>query len=287
MTSRARTRAHRLRALVIGALASLCVTSASAQAPVVVQPGQPGPVLGPPVFVVPGQPSRPAVVVPGPPRVVVEGTAICPPSVPCPPPCPAGLACPPPPCVCATPVIVTGTADVPAVVVTSTGALVSPDPTLVAPPTHPAPGTFGIGYLGTFDGTDVLHGGGLRFTGHLTDPWFIELNLGGQGAATALRDIGEFVCSIGPRVAAPLVPGNLRIYASLVTGIVIRSIGNMQTWGIWPVALGGGLELGAALDERWSLGAFIDVRGEARVPFERDPASVGLVWSGGLAFLWF
>jgi hypothetical protein len=154
-------------------------------------------------------------------------------------------------------------------------------------PSAPAPGTFALGYLGTFDGTDVLHGGALRFTGHLADVWFLEVVLGGQGASTTFRDIGEGVFLIGPRVAAPIATPNLRIYASLDTGILIRSIGNMQTWGIWPISLGGGLELGGALDELWAVGGYVDVRAEARVPFEREPASIGVVWSAGLAFLWF
>lgn len=235
-----------------------------------------------PVVVVPGHPSVPGVAAQGPVIVPGEGAVICPPDPPCPPPCPAGFVCPPPACPCASTNLV---------VVQPRGntTTIASQPTVeVAPaPSAPAPGTFALGYLGTFDGTDVLHGGALRFTGHLADVWFLEVILGGQGASTAFRDLGEGVFLIGPRVAAPLLTPNVRLYASLDTGIVVRSIGNMQTWGIWPISIGGGLELGGALDELWAIGGYVDVRAEARVPFEREPASIGVVWSAGFALLWF
>ena len=269
-------RCARLRALGFFALTSVLLTSsASAQAPVVVQPA---PTMHAPVLVVPGQPPGVTVQVTGAP----EGAVVCPPEPPCPPPCPPGFVCPAPACPCVAPtVMVSGTAQ------TVASPLIVTQPVAEVAPSQPAPGTFAIGYLGTYDGTDVLHGGALRFTGHLTEVWFLELILGGQGAATSFRDIGEGVFLIGPRVAAPIVTPNLRLYASLDTGVIIRSIGNMQTWGIWPISLGGGLELGGALDELWSIGGYVDVRAEARVPFEREPASIGVVWSAGLALLWF
>lgn len=161
------------------------------------------------------------------------------------------------------------------------------EPGVEVAPAAPAPGTFALGYVGTFDGTDVLHGGALRFTGHLADVAFLEVVLGGQGARTTARDIGEFIALVGPRLAAPLLTPNLRLYGVLDTGILVRSIGNGNTWGIFPVQLGGGLELGGELEENWSIGGYLDARVELRVPFERDPVSIGVVWSAGLALLWF
>ncbi|MBX7194768.1 MAG: hypothetical protein K1X94_22120 [Sandaracinaceae bacterium] len=286
---------------MLGVLATLLSsalepTSASAQAPIILQPvPEPppvgsGPIMGPPVVVMPGQPSV-IVTPPTPPEtmVVVGGgvsVPVCPAGVPCPPPCPPGAFCPPPPCACASERIVVVQPPPSEVIVEGQGVVTTSAPVEVAP-SEPAPGTFALGYLGTFDGTDVLHGAALRFTGHLEDVWFLEVILGGQGAATSFRNIGEGVFLIGPRVAAPIVTPNLRLYASLDTGILIRSIGNMQTWGIWPISLGGGLEFGGEIDTSWSIGGYVDVRAEARVPFERESASIGLVWSGGLAFLWF
>jgi hypothetical protein len=156
-----------------------------------------------------------------------------------------------------------------------------------AAPSSPAPGTFGVGYVGTFDGTDVLHGGAMRFTAHLDDVWFLDLVLGGQGASTAIRDIGEGFFLIGPRVAAPLVTPNLRVYGVLDLGFVARSLGNRNTWGVFTSQLGGGLELGGELDTNWAIGGYVDVRAEVRVPFERESASFGVLWSAGLALLWF
>lgn len=283
------------RAAVLVLVCSLVLLAhaprADAQAPVVLQP-VPGPPMSAPVIVVPGRPMAPP-----PPTVVIEASVpACPPGVPCPPPCPVVGACPPPPCACA---VVTLPQDV---VVEGSVAVAAPSTVAVAPApsepasepapsepasSEPAPGTFGLGYLGTFDGADVLHGGGLRFTGFLDDVWFIEGVIGVRGAATATRDIAEGLFLFGPRVAAPLITPVLRVYASLLTGILIRSIGNMQTWGIWPVQLGGGLEVGGPIDERWSIGAYVDVHAEARVPFEREPAAIGVFYSAGLAFLWF
>jgi len=154
-------------------------------------------------------------------------------------------------------------------------------------PVEPAPGTLQLAYTGAFDGSNVLHGGALRFTGHLEDIWFIEGEMGGKGTSTPAFNIGEFQFVFGPRVMAPIIPSVLRLYGVLTTGIILRSIGARGGWGIWPLQFGGGLEIGAPLTDNWSIGGFIDVRGELRIPFERDPVSLGIIWSAGLAVMWF
>jgi len=275
-------------ALSCGLVLLVSAPRARAQAPVVLQP-MPGPTMSAPVIVMPGRPMAP----PPPPTVVIEASVpVCPPGVPCPPPCPPGVPCAPPPCTCAA--VMTGQNVVVGgeLVVTAQSAapvaVAPPEPVPTAPaPTEPAPGTFGLGYMRPYDGAGVLPGGGPRLPGFLDDVWFLDAVIGARGAATAFRDIAEGVFLIGPRVAVPIVTPVLRLYASLLTGMLIRSIGNMQTWGIWPVQLGGGLEVGGPIDERWSIGAYLDVHAEARVPFEREPAAIGVFYSAGLAFLWF
>ena len=252
--------------------------------PVVLLPGQYPPPMGPPVVVLPGQPSPPPVVVAPRVEVGVE-LPVCPPHVPCPQQCPPGVPCPPPPCVCVTNVAI---APVPQQVVYQAPATAQParvGTRAVYQP--PAPGSAHVAYTGSFDGSRALHGGVLRFTGHIEDIWFIEGEFGGQGASTPAFTIGEFQATLGPRVAATLIPSVLRLYGALTTGIIIRAIGDRNTWGIWPLQLGGGLEVGSPLTDNWSIGAFVDFRGELRIPFERDPLSVGFRWSAGLAFMWF
>ncbi len=282
-------------AALFACLTTLACGHASAQAPILLQPvpvpPPAAPVMGPPVIVMPGQPT--GSVVARPPSLegnVSVSVPACPAGVPCPPPCPVGLVCPPPPCVCDAQgliVVVPPSTTPPNTTppnTTITGTTIAAPVEVV--PSEPAPGTFALGYVGAFDGRDVLHGGALRFTGHLEDVWFLEAVLGGQGASTASRDIGEVILLLGPRVGVPLVTPNLRLYVSLDTGVLIRNVAS-ATWGIWSTQLGGGLEFGGEIDTNWSIGGYVDVRAEGRVPFEREPASIGLVWSAGLAFLWF
>lgn len=273
-------------------LLALAPLRAEAQrAVVVVTPGNPSPQMSPPVVVVPGQYAPPVIVAPSA-EVVVEAPRvdarvdvqlpICPPNVPCPPMCPPMVPCPPPPCVCGNVVLT----PVPQQVVYSQPAQPVQVVTNVTP-SEPAPGTLQLAYTGSFDGTNVLHGGAFRFTGHIEDVWFIEGEIGGKGTSTPAFNIGEFQFVLGPRVMAPVVPSVLRLYGTLATGIILRSIGDRNNWGIWPLQFGGGIEVGAPIEENWSIGGFIDVRGELRIPFERDPISLGFTWSGGVAFMWF
>ena len=70
----------------------------------------------------------------------------------------------------------------------------------------------------------------------------------------------------------------------------MRAVSGLPETGAWaalPIELGGGLELGAPIDDRFSIGVFIDARAVARLPFEREDASLGIGWSAGLACLWF
>lgn len=237
--------------------------------------------MGPPVVVVPGQ------YAPSPPSMELEvQLPVCPPGVPCVPVCPPLGPCPPAPCACPTNGVM---APEPVLYASQPVhyAPPQPAPAVQVAPTQPAPGTLQLAYTGAFDGSNVLHGGALRFTGHIEDVWFIEAEIGGKGARASALDIGEFQFVLGPRVMAPIIPSVLRLYGVLATGIVLRSIGNGVGWGIWPLQLGGGLEVGAPLTDNWSIGGFIDVRGELRVPFERDAASFGFTWSAGLAIMWF
>jgi hypothetical protein len=239
--------------------------------------------MGPPVVVVPGQYAPPPVVVA--PRVDIDvQLPVCPPNVPCPPMCPPMVPCPPPPCVCVTNGVIQ-----PVQQEIVYQAPLQPEPAVMQRVEQrlPAPGSAHVAYTGVFDGTHVLHGGALRFTGHIEENWFIEGQFGGQFATTPTFAIGEFQAVLGPRVTATLVPSVARLYGALATGIVVRSIGDRNTWGIWPLQLGGGLEFGSPLTPHWSIGGFVDMRAELRIPFERDPLSIGFTWSAGLAFMWF
>lgn len=137
----------------------------------------------------------------------------------------------------------------------------------------------------------VLGGGGIRFTGHLDDAFFLEATLGGMGRAyDDARTLYEVPFLFGLRIMAPIITPIFRMYGTLATGIALRGVGGEgagTAWGVFPVELGGGVEMGGPLDERFSIGGFLDVRAAARVPFEREEASLGLAWSAGLAFLWF
>ncbi len=267
---------------LLPALTMLFATSAEAQQVIVVT--HPSPAMRPPVLVVPGQyvptPPRAEVVIESPGVQVGAQLPVCPPDVPCTPLCPPMVPCPPPPCVCAANVVL---APMPAQAAYAQPIQPTTQPTTPSAPVIPAPGTLQLAYTGAFDGASVLHGGAFRFTGHIEDVWFIEAEIGGKGAP----NLGEFQFALGPRVMAPIIPSVMRLYGTLATGIIVRAIGDRNSWGIWPLQLGGGIEVGAPLTENWSIGGFIDVRGELRVPFERDPVSLGFTWSAGAAFMWF
>lgn len=158
-------------------------------------------------------------------------------------------------------------------------------------PRSPAPGLFALCYLAAWDGEGVLGGGGIRATGHLDDVFFLELTIGGLGRDYEPgRTLLEVPIHLGLRVMGPLVTPILRAYGTLATGITIHGATGepeIGAWGVLPIELGGGLELGAPVDERFAVGGFVDVRASARVPFERQSASLGVAWSAGLALMWF
>lgn len=158
-------------------------------------------------------------------------------------------------------------------------------------PRPPAPGLFALGYLGAWDGETVLGGAGLRFTGHLDDVYFLEVTLGGLGGPWRdERTLLEVPFHVGLRVMAPLVTPIVRIYGALATGVTLRGATGepeIPAWGGIPIELGGGLEVGGPLEDHWAIGGFVDVRASARLPFERQDASLGVAWSAGLALMWF
>lgn len=134
-----------------------------------------------------------------------------------------------------------------------------------------------------------MHGGGIRVTGHLYDVWFVEVVLGGAGGDTPVgTSLYEVFALAGLRVMGPVVPQVLRMYAALDVGITARGQGGVAdapVWGAFPIEAGGGLEVG--LPGAFTAGLFLDVRGSARVPFEREPAFLGIAWSAGVAAMWF
>lgn len=173
--------------------------------------------------------------------------------------------------------------------VTAPGGEARPTP----PPraVSPAPGTLGLGYLGGWDGIGVWSGGGLRFTGHVVDIVFVEVTLGVLGRTwDDSRTLIELPLLVGVRLMGPLVTPIARMYATLATGIALRTLTNEReapVWGAWPAELGGGIEVGGPLDDRFAIGGFVDVRLATRIPFERQDATIGIAWSAGLALLWF
>jgi hypothetical protein len=211
------------------------------------------------------------------------------------PPCPPFGPCPPCATTCASVDVQAVPPPVPSsgVVIVEDGAPPPPPPGLPpeldAAPPPPAPGTLELGYVGAFDGVNVMSGGMLRTTGHLEDVWFIDLMLGGAGA-----DIGrgqalwEVITMLGVRVAGAVVPDVLRLFAALDTGITARGLSGLPsapTWAAFATDVGGGLEVGFGSD--FTAGFFVDVRLTTRVPFEREAAFVGVAWSAGIAALWF
>lgn len=156
-------------------------------------------------------------------------------------------------------------------------------------PVEPAPGTLELGYFGAFDGTNVMSGGGLRFTGHVSDVWFVDLMAGGSGSDLGGgRSLWEAFGMVGVRVMGALVPDVLRLFAALDTGFSGRGLAGMRdapSWAAFAADVGGGLEVG--LGDPFTVGFFTDVRLQTRVPFEREPAFVGVAWSAGLAVMWF
>lgn len=222
---------------------------------------------------------------------------------PCPP-CPPTGYCPP--CTQATvagevevgvevapaPIVTLGPPTSRGVVGPPTGVVtVTEEPPPPIPDTRPAPGTFALAYLGSWDDHAVWSGGGLRFTGHLVDFAFLEVTLGVLGRTwDATRDLIELPLLVGFRMAAPVSTPMVRVYGTFGTGIALHTLTNLPdsvVWGVLPVEAGGGLELGGPLDERFSIGGFLDVRFAMRVPFEREDFSLGVSWSAGVAFLWF
>jgi hypothetical protein len=201
------------------------------------------------------------------------------------PPCPPGGPCPPCTTECAVEVIGSAQVTIPAPDGTIAGTRPPPETDTPPAPVAPAPGTLELGYLGSFDGTTVMSGGGLRTTGHVADVWFVDLLIGGLGGDLGGgRSIWEFVGMLGVRVAGAVVPNVLRLFAALDTGFTARGIGG-AVWGAFATDVGGGLEVG--FDSRFTAGFFVDVRLQTRVPFEREPAFVGPAWSAGFAVLWF
>lgn len=180
---------------------------------------------------------------------------------------------------------------VPIVTLTEPGAVTLTGPREEVRPVVPSPGHFAVAYQGGWDGIDVLSGGALRFTGHLDDLYFLEVTLGGMGRSFVDgRTLVEVPILLGFRVMGPLVDRVLRLHGVLASGVLIRTATGepgIGAWGGLPIELGGGLEVGAPIAERMSIGVFVDVRGIARIPFEREPASVGVGWSAGLAVMWF
>jgi hypothetical protein len=164
-----------------------------------------------------------------------------------------------------------------------------PPPTAPTPPVAPAPGTLELGYFGAFDGRNVMSGGGLRTTGHVTDIWFVDIVLGGLGSDIGGgRSLWEFVGMLGVRAMGAVVPNILRLFAAIDVGITARGEGGYRdapTWGAFATDVGGGLEVG--FDSRFTAGFFVDARLHTRVPFEREPAFVGVAWSAGIAIMWF
>ena len=239
--------------------------------------------------------------------VIVEGSTPCPPAPPCPP-CAFGVVCAPcppaPSCEGETrgEAYIEGRGEVrieaiPSVTLTTeprrtgTVTLNTPAPPEDERPVAPAPGHLAVAYQGGWDGTDVLSGGALRFTGHLDDLYFLELTLGGMGRSYVDgRTLVEVPILLGFRVMGPIVDRILRLHAVLASGVFIRTATGEPGIGAWaglPIELGGGIEVGAPIAERMSIGFFLDLRAVARIPFEREQAALGLGWSAGLAVMWF
>lgn len=210
------------------------------------------------------------------------------------PPCPPAGPCPPCETQCVVPLIGSATVTIPPPpgVVITTGPGPAPPRTPPAPPpapVAPAPGTLELGYFGAFDGTNVMSGGGLRFTGHANDVWFVDLMGGGSGSDLGGgRSLWEAFGMVGVRVMGPVVPDVLRLFAALDTGFSGRGFAGYRdapSWAAFAADLGGGLEVGFGAP--FTVGFFTDVRLQTRVPFEREPAFVGVAWSAGLAVMWF
>lgn len=208
------------------------------------------------------------------------------------PPCPPVGPCPPCETLCTVPLI--GSATVllpppPGRVVPGPGTAATPAPAPVPAPVEPAPGTLELGYFGAFDGTNVMSGGGLRLTGHVSDVWFVDLMGGGSGSDLGGgRSLSEAFGMIGVRVMGAVVPDVLRLFAALDTGFSGRGFAGYRdapSWGAFAADLGGGLEVGFGAP--FTVGFFTDVRLQTRVPFEREAAFVGVAWSAGLAVMWF
>ncbi len=169
-------------------------------------------------------------------------------------------------------------------------AIEAPPP---AGPVDPAPGSVQLAYTGSFDGVDVTHGGVARFTGQLGIPLLgIEVGFGartrGDGPGATFTEVP---LTLGLRILAPLLTPIVRVYGVFATGVSFlvrgRDGDEARTVGAWPAQLGAGLELGGPVSERMSIGGFVDVRAESRVPFEQLEPSLSVAWSAGFAMLWF
>ena len=208
-------------------------------------------------------PPRPPLMVPVPPSGQVVVVQPAPPVQAAPPPAAMPVAPPPPP-----------------------PAVLEPDP-------PPAPGSLHLTYTGAYTLGAITNGALMRFAAHVEAPWFLEFSVGVLGGVFQRRfEVLEVPLQIGVRLAAPLIVPILQVYGSLTTGVLYRDMrspgasDSAAKFATWSSQLGGGLEVGAPLNDRMSIGGHVDVRLQADVPGEFLDPGIGLVWSAGLAFLW-